>query len=325
MPRRSPGTGRSAGLGSLGEVNEPLVWLPFPPEDLGEPPAGLRYELVRPERDGLPDSAADVRFYVPSYQLGRVEPDLFDHLPSLEVVQTMTAGVDHIRAAMPEGVLLCNGRGIHDASTAELALTLTLASLRGIPQFVRAQDQHRWAPERRESLADKSVLIVGHGQIGAAIEARLRPFEVAEVVRVARHAREGVHEVARLPDLLPAADVVVVIVPGTADTRRLVDRRFLAAMKDGALLVNLSRGTVVDQDALVETLQSCRISAALDVTDPEPLPEDHPLWSAPNLLLSPHVGGASSAMWPRAHKLVREQLGRYAAGEPLLNQMTGDY
>jgi phosphoglycerate dehydrogenase-like enzyme len=304
---------------------EPLVWLPFSPEHLGEPPAGLRYEVVRPERGvPLPASAAEVEVYVPPYAMGAVDPDLFRELPRLQVVQTLTAGVDHIRGALPAGVVLCNGRGIHDTSTAELALTLILASLRGIPEFVRAQDAGAWRPEVRESLADKQVLIVGHGQIGAAIEARILPFE-AEVERVARRPRPGVHAIEELPDLLPDADVVVLIVPGTAETRHLVDAGFLARMKPGALLVNVARGSVVDHDALAEALYDGRIRAAVDVTDPEPLPDGHRLWSAPNLLISPHVGGASSAMWPRAYRVVRAQLERYARGEPLANQVTGAY
>ena len=315
-------TGRSEGAtGTAG----PLVWLPFSPEHLGEPPAGLRYEVIRPEPgEPLPDSAAEVEFYVPAYQMGPVDPGLFPQLPRRKVVQTLTAGVDNIRSLLPQGVTLCNGRGIHDTSTAELALTLILSSLRGIPEFVRAQDEGRWQPERHESLADKRVLIVGYGQIGAAIEARILPFE-AEVLRVARHGRPGVHAIEELPGLLPDADVVVLIVPGTQQTRHLVDAEFLARMKAGALLVNVSRGSVVDHDALAEALRNGRIRAAVDVTDPEPLPEVHRLWSAPNLLISPHVGGASSAMWPRAYRVVRGQLVRFARGEPLANQVTGDY
>ena len=306
-------------------MSEPLVWLPFSPDHLAEAPAGLRYEVVRPEPgEALPPSAAEVEFYVPAYQLGPVDPDLFTHLPRLRVVQTLTAGVDHVRGALPAGVVLCNGRGIHDTSTAELALALVLASLRGIPEFVRAQDQGRWRPEVRESLADKRVLILGYGQIGAAIEARVLPFE-AEVVRVARRSRPGVHAVGELPRLLPEADVVVLILPGTSETRHLVDAAFLARMRTGALLVNVSRGSVVDHDALAEALQDGRVRAALDVTEPEPLPAGHQLWRAPNLLLSPHVGGASSAMWPRAYAVIRAQLERYARGLPLENQVTGDY
>jgi phosphoglycerate dehydrogenase-like enzyme len=236
----------------------------------------------------------------------------------------MTAGVEHVRPHVPEGVLLCNGRGIHDASTSELAMTLALASLRGVPGFVRAQDAGVWAHGTRPALADSTVLVVGYGAIGAALERRLAGFEV-DVVRVARSAREGVHAYDDLPRRLPDADVVVLLVPLTDLTRGMVDAPFLARMKDGALLVNVARGAVVDTDALVAELRSGRISAALDVTDPEPLPEGHPLWTCPNLLVTPHVGGASSAMEPRAHRLVRDQLARFAAGEPLANVMTGDY
>lgn len=303
-----------------------MVWLPFDPQELGELPPGLRYEMHRRGEDGLGRlSLEEVAFYVPPYEGRRSDLELVAHMPGLAVVQTMTAGVDHVRPYVPPGVLLCNGRGIHDASTAEMALALTLASLRGIPGFVRAQDRQRWTHQPLQALADKRVLIVGYGQIGEAIEERLRPFEVAAVDRVARTARPDVHAVTDLPGLLPRADVVILVVPATDETRGMVDRGFLRSMKNGALLVNVARGSVVVGDDLLAELRTGRISAAIDVTDPEPLPVHHPLWSAPNLLISPHVGGASSAMWPRAYRLVREQLQRYAKGEPLVNQMTGAY
>jgi phosphoglycerate dehydrogenase-like enzyme len=304
-------------------MTDRLVWLPFEPALLGDPPAGLRYEVVDPTAH-VPDSVGEVRFYVPPYQVGPKLSEVLARMTDLEVVQTLTAGVDNIRAVVPDGVLLCNGRGIHDASTAELALTLVLASLRGIPDWVRAQDRHDWKPGWRPALADKRVLIVGYGAVGEAIERRLVPFEV-EVVKVARSARDGVHAITELPGLLPDADVVILVVPLTDETRGLVDAGFLAAMQDGALLVNVARGPVVDNDALLAELRAGRLRAAVDVVDPEPMPEDHPFWDAPNLLISPHVGGASSAMWPRAHRLVRDQLHRYAAGEQLVNVMSGDY
>ncbi len=302
-------------------MNDRLVWLPFDPDDLGELPPGLRYERIDP--DNLPDGA-DVELYVLPYRFRPADGEVLARLPRLRAVQTMSAGVEHIRGYVPDGVQLCNGRGIHDTSTAELTVALILASLRGIPRFVRDQELAQWRPERLESLADKRVLIVGYGQIGAAIERRVLPFE-AEVVRVARSARDGVHPIGKLAELLPTADVVVLIVPGTAETSGLFDAEMLARLKDGALLVNVSRGAVVDTDALLAELTAGRIHAALDVVDPEPLPSDHPLWAAPNLLLVPHVGGNSTAMQPRALRLVREQLQRFAALEPLANVVSGDY
>ena len=175
-----------------------------------------------------------------------------------------------------------------------------------------------WAHGQRQSLADKTVLIVGYGSIGAAVETRLRPFE-CDVLRVARRARDGVAGFGELPTLVEWADVVVLTVPLTDQTRGLVDAAFLARMRDGAVLVNVSRGPVVDTDALLAELFARRIGAALDVTDPEPPPADHPLWSAPNLILTPHVGGNTSAFRPRAVRLMTAQLERFARGEPLAN------
>jgi phosphoglycerate dehydrogenase-like enzyme len=300
-----------------------LVWLPFDPAELGDPPDAFAYEVVDPT-ESVPDSVGDVEVYVTPYAVGPKVAEVIPRMTSLRYVQTLTAGVDNIRPAIPAGVTLCSGRGIHDTSTAELVLTLVLSSLRGVPEFVRAQDRHEWTFGWHPALADKTVLLVGYGAIGAAVEARLTPFECS-VVRVARSARDGVHAITELPTLLPAADVAVLVLPLTDETRGLVDADFLAAMKDGALLVNVARGPIVDTPALVSALQSGRIRAALDVVDPEPLPPDSPLWDCPELLVSPHVGGASSAMWPRAYRLVRDQLHRIAAGEEPVNIMTGDY
>lgn len=247
-------------------------------------------------------------------------------MTSLEVVQTLSAGIDHVvpaLASLRPGVRLCNARGVHEASTAELTLTLVLASLRGIPDFVRAQDRGEWLSGFRPALADKNVLIVGYGSIGSAIEDRLVPFEVARVARVARSwrttARGPVHPIAELPALLPEADVVILCTPLNDSTLGLVDAEFLARMKDGALLVNVARGGVVDTKALLTEVESGRLTAALDVTDPEPLPPGHPLWSAPGVLVSPHVGGPTSAFLPRAVRLLVDQLGRFVNREPLRN------
>ena len=311
----------------MSEQRDRLVWLPFDPAELGEVPSGLRYEVVDP-REHVPDSVTDVAFYVTPYAMGPEVGDVLERMSGLEVVQTLSAGVDNVRSRVPEGVTLCNGRGIHDTSTAELTLTLVLATLRDVPGMVRDQDQHRWNTRWRPSLADKQVLLVGYGAIGQAIEDRLLPNE-CEVVKVARTARETerghVHGFDELADLVPSADVVVLIVPLTDETRGLVDADLLARMKDGALVVNMARGPVVVAADLLAELHAGRLLAAVDVVDTEPLPADDPLWDAPGLLVSPHVGGATSAMWPRAHRLVREQLERYAAGEPLHNQMTGAY
>lgn len=300
-----------------------MVWLPFDVAELGEAPAGLRYRTVE-IGDEAPDGVDEVAFYVPAYRFDRRDYAVLEQMSGLQVVQTLTAGVEHARPYLPDGVTLCNGRGIHDVSTAELAVTLTLASLSRIPEFVRAQEHEEWDERWRTALHGSRVLIVGYGQIGAAIEDRLRGFEV-DIVRVARSARDGVHPIGELPVLLPDADVVILVVPGTEETYGLFDRTMLSRLRDGALLVNMSRGRVVDTDALTDELEAERIRVALDVVDPEPLPPGHPLWHQPGLLLSPHTGGASTAMWPRAYRLVREQLQRFASGEPLANVMTGDY
>jgi phosphoglycerate dehydrogenase-like enzyme len=283
-------------------------------------------EIAVWDMTGPAQRADEVRVVVPPYIGSGKLLHRLSGLPHLELVQLLTAGYDGVAEHLPPGARLANATGVHDASTAELAVALTLAALRGIPDFVRAQGERRWLPAEplRPSLADKRVLILGYGSIGRAIAARMTPFEVS-LTAVASRARGGddlvpsVHAVDELPDLLPRHDVVVVVVPLGPQTVGLVDDEFLSAMPDGALLVNVARGGVVDTDALVRHLAAGRLRAALDVTDPEPLPADHPLWSAPGLLLSPHTGGASTAFVPRATRLLQEQLGAYAAGRSLRN------
>jgi phosphoglycerate dehydrogenase-like enzyme len=243
-------------------------------------------------------------------------------LENLRYIHLPSAGYEYAVPLVPPGVALCNGRGVHDAGTAELALGLLLAQQRGIADAVRAQAEHRWAPEFRSSLADRRVMVLGYGSVGAAVVRRLEAFET-EVVAVATTARDvdgrHVHGVDELPVLLPTVDAVVVIVPLTPTTDRLVDAAFLAALPDGALLVNMARGRVVDTDALLAELTSGRLRAALDVTDPEPLPADHPLWDAPNLVLTPHVGGYTNATHPRFAALIRRQIEALAEGRELEN------
>lgn len=265
---------------------------------------------------------ADVDFYVPEYMGPSAAIDVVQQLGGLDVVHTLTAGYDDVLVRLPTGVTLCNARGVHDASTAELAVALVTASLRGLSDFVREQDRGAWSHVRRPALADRRVLVVGAGSVGQAIAARLRPFET-DVVVMGRQARDGVVGVADLEVVLPDVDVVVLAVPLTTETNRMFDAAQLARMKDGALLVNVSRGPVVDTEALLAELLSTRLSAALDVTDPEPLPADHPLWSAPQVLITPHVGGDTSAFLPRAWDLLGSQLSRYATGRPLKNVVAG--
>ncbi|MEV6106713.1 2-hydroxyacid dehydrogenase [Streptomyces sp. NPDC051940] len=300
------------------------VWLPIPPAEIDGLPPELDYVRWDAEPD-FPADPADCVFYVAPYmQKAPVKVHPLPYMHKLKVLQTLTAGVDAFLpalATMHPGIQLCNARGVHEASTAEMALTLVLASLRGIPQFVRRQDKHEWRSGFHPALADKTVAIVGYGAIGSAVEDRLAGFECARVLRFARSSRATprgpVHAMDEIPALLPDADVVVLVTPLTDETRGLADAEFLARMKDGALLVNVARGPVVDTKALLAEVESGRLRAALDVTDPEPLPPGHPLWDAPGVLISPHVGGPTSAFLPRAKRLLAGQLQRFAAGEPL--------
>ncbi len=296
------------------------VWTPFPTADLAPPPDGLT--VLEWDGGPLPDDPAQVELFVLPYTFDTATLAPLARMSRLRVVQTLTAGVEHVAAAVPDGVTLCNARGVHDASTAELAVTLALAALRGLPGFVRAQDRQEWVHEQLGSLADKRVLVIGAGSIGGAVARRLAPFE-CDVVLVASRARAGVRGIDELAGLLPTAEVVVLTLPLTDATRGLVDAAFLAALPDGALVVNVARGPVVDTGALLAELASGRLRAALDVTDPEPPPPGHPLWSAPGLLLSPHVGGNTTAFRPRAIALVRDQLTRWSEGRPLRNVVAG--
>lgn len=275
---------------------------------------------VRPADPAIPltDRLDEVVFYVPAY-MGPVDDlALMERMLEAQVVQLLTAGFESALKYLPSGVTLCNAGGVHDASTAELGVGLILTSLRGIDDFARAMPSGEWQHSRREALVDKKVLILGAGGVGSALRSRLLPFE-ADVAMVGRAARPGVHSVEDLPGLLPDADIVVLALPLDERTRGLVDAAFLARLADGTLLVNLSRGPVVDTEALVAAVGTGRIRAALDVTDPEPLPVGHPLWTLPGVLISPHVGGNSTAFLPRARRLVSEQLTRFALGEPLMS------
>ena len=248
--------------------------------------------------------------------------DRLHELPNLKFVQLQTTGYDAVIGKVGPDVQVATASGVHAAATAELAVALTLARLRGIDVAARDMTRQKWGHQQLPSLADRKILIVGAGGIGNAIFDRFAPFEV-EQTRVATTARDDdrghIHAIDELPSLLPDAEVVVLITPLTERTSKLVDKDFLAALPDGALVVNVARGGVVDTDALLAELQTGRIHAALDVVDPEPLPAKHPLWDAPNTLLTPHVGGNASAFHPRIERLLVEQMHRLQMGKELLN------
>ncbi|WP_033343946.1 2-hydroxyacid dehydrogenase [Catenuloplanes japonicus] len=307
------------------------VWVPHAHgvSLMGALPPDTTVEVFPAADAPMPSAPDDVRFWVPPFLAGFGAATVAGRFPKLEVVQLLSAGAEVWAGQLADGVTLCDARGVHDSSTAEWAMAAILGHLREFPAFARAQARDEWsyaAHTPTDELAGKRVLIVGAGSIGAALAARLLPFEVT-VTLVARRARpdESVHAVSELPSLLPHADIVVLIVPQTDATHHLVDAAFLAAMPDGALLVNAARGRVVDTAALLAEVSSGRLSAALDVTDPEPLPAGHALWSLPNVLLTPHVAGSVHGHHRRAYALVGAQLRRLASGQPLINIVADGY
>ncbi len=246
------------------------------------------------------------------------------NLEGLDVglVQCLTLGYDGVAEFLPKNMTLANAASVHETSTAEMTLALILASQRYIPDFVRAAEAGTWAPAWHPSLADRTVLLVGYGGVGRAIESRLLPFETT-VLRLARHERTDergtVYGPDSLSELLPVSDIVVVAVLLDESTHHLVDAEFLSRMPDGSLFVNIARGGVADTDALLAEARSGRIRLALDVTDPEPLPDGHPLFGLANVLISPHVAGMTSAALPRIKRLIDEQIERMRRGEDPLN------
>jgi phosphoglycerate dehydrogenase-like enzyme len=279
------------------------------------------------EASSLPgEELVGVDFWVPDF----LRPDvagyraIVEAMPGLRVIQAQTAGVDVLLQVQPDGVELCDARGVHGSSTAEWALTALLSVFREFPRFERARQQRRWDYSVTDELAGKRVLVVGAGDVGRQLARRISACDATPVL-VARSAREDVHSIAELPELLPGADAVVLIVPKTSETVGMVDAAFLAAMPDGAVLVNAARGPVVDTGALLAELTSGRLRAAVDVVEPEPLPADHPLWLVPNLLLTPHVAGSVLGFADRFAALLVAQLRRYLHGEQLANLVTGQY
>lgn len=319
-------------IGLPANISEDFL-LDFPKENV---------ELVR-----LPDTLdhpVEVDFWIPP-MFGWLATPMFPYLRGVKVIQCLLAGVDWILPWLPKGILLCDGQGLHNIPVAEYIVGVILASLWRFPHYRDCQHEQYWdgqillkgaagaqaaprdskaGPHSYRILADelhgKKVLIVGYGGIGSEVERLLKPFDV-EIIRVARTAKPGVSPFGELAGLLPEADVVVLLVPLTDATRGMMNADMLARMKSGALLINAARGPVVDTDALFEQLQARRIHAVLDVTDPEPLPSGHPLWSAPNCFITPHIAGSVAGFSSRGYKFAGEQVRRYMAGEPMLNQV----
>ncbi len=288
----------------LGELQgaEVIVW------DVGDAPADRHIDLLL------------ARYFLPPEQLASLDP------AAVSAVQSQSLGYDSVADYVPAGIAFCNAVGVHEASTAELALALTLASRRGLAEARDAQATGSWQHTRQPGLQGSHVVLVGVGGVGAATARRLEPFDVT-LTLVARTARDSelgpVRGMAELPGLLETADVVILAVPLTPDTTGLISTELLSRLRPGALLVNVSRGAVVDTDALLEAVRSGGVRAALDVTDPEPLPADHPLWSQPGVIITPHVGGDTGAMDGHVARLVRAQVERLVHGEQLEHIVVG--
>ncbi|MGA9314054.1 MAG: 2-hydroxyacid dehydrogenase [Solirubrobacteraceae bacterium] len=299
------------------------LWIPDRTDckAVGELPEGVELHLI--PKEGLSDALLEAEFLVP----GSDEPFVIEALGRmgrLRVVQTLSAGVDWLLPSVPPGVTLCDARGTRDGPVAEWVLGAILASLKHLGEARDSQRAHDWQWCEPDELAGKTVMILGYGSIGLRVE-RLLAASEAEVIRVARRARPGVHAVNELASLLGLADIVVVLTALTSATEGLLDREMLGCMREGALLVNAARGSIVDTEALLDLLRAGRIRAALDVTEPEPLPAEHQLWDAPGLLITPHFAGDTQGAQRRAFALVGEQVRRYVRGEPLVNVVEGDY
>lgn len=298
-----PGPSARDGLDPLPDGVRVLVW-----DGAGEPPEGI----------------GDTEFLLAPYMGGSPGAAQLAAMPRLKVVQLLSAGVERWLPLVPAGVTLCNGRGVHGGATAELAVAGILALVRELPQFLAEQAAGRWSQRATDDVDGKRLLVLGAGDIGRRVASALAVFG-AQPSFVGRAARDGVHGIDELDRLLPEADIVVIAVPLTEQTAGLVDERFLAALPDGAIVANVARGSIVHTDALLGELQAGRLRAFLDVTDPEPLPPDHPLWRAPNAVITPHVGGGTHGWERRGYRLVREQIERYRAGDPLHNVVGAAY
>lgn len=300
-------------------MSEHTIWTQW--DDLNVP---SKFKRLSPSTTPIENAdLSEITFYVPTYMGGRPALELTKKMPNLKILQMPNAGYDDAMEYVRDGMTLCNGKSIHDDSTAELAVGLTIASLRGFPDFVRNQDKSEWVHVKNKSINDRKIGIIGFGSIGTTIAKMLSGFTV-EIIPFTQSGRDNTIAITDLDKHLPTLDVVILILPLTKESKHLFDAKRLSLMKDGALLVNVARGPIVGTDALVKELNSGRITAALDVTDPEPLPKDHPLWRAKGVLISPHVGGNTTAFESRARRLIESQLNLLAQGKALKNIIVAD-
>lgn len=295
-------------------MSDHVIWTQW--DELNVP---TKFKKLSPVNTPIESSdLSEITFYVPTYMGGRPALELTKKMPNLKILQMPNAGYDDAIEYVREGMTLCNGKSIHDDSTAELAVGLTIASLRGFPDFIRNQDKSAWVHVKNQSINDKKIGIIGYGSIGKTIAKMLAGFAV-EILPFTQSGRDNTISIKDLDQHLPNLDIVILILPLTAESKHLFNAKRLSLMKNGSLLVNVARGPIVETDALLKELNSGRITAALDVTDPEPLPSDHPLWQAKGVLISPHVGGNTSAFEKRAKKLIESQLQLLADGKSLNN------
>lgn len=261
-----------------------------------------------------------VEIYIPKYMGGAKVWSEIANFPNLKVVQLLMAGYEEALPHMRKGLRLCNAKGVHDQSTAELGVALMASHFIGIKSYIKNMESGKWDGAQRDSLYGKKIAIIGAGSVGTRLKEMLDAFKV-ESNFYARTARAGVNAFSEFSERISEFDAVVLILPLTSESRHLITKKELSSMKRGALLVNLARGAVVKTDDLVSVLKEGLIAAALDVTDPEPLPSDHELWKLPNVIISPHVGGNSSAFEPQARKFLEEQIARYANSGALINEI----
>jgi len=295
-------------------MSQHTIWTQW--DDLNVP---SKFKRLSPSTTPIENAdLSEITFYVPTYMGGQPALELTKKMPNLKILQMPNAGYDDAMEYVRDGMTLCNGKSIHDDSTAELAVGLIIASLRGFPDFVRNQDKSDWVHVKNKSINDRKIGIIGFGSIGTTIAKMLSGFAV-EIIPFTQSGRDNTIAITDLNKHLPTLDVVILILPLTKESKHLFDAKRLSLMKNDALLVNVARGPIIETDALVKELNSGRITAALDVTDPEPLPKDHPLWKAKGVLISPHIGGDTTAFESRARRLIESQLNLLADGKPLNN------